>query len=299
MNLKRISSLIICLILLAASLVACTVNKEDENDGKNNVIFSPDEPVSIVVRESSVGAELLKEKLLLALGYAPAVISPEESDGKHEIHIGNSGTAISKKAYTLLDRKEKDAEDDVGYLIYSNGLSVAIAYGEDKYGIGAAELSACEYFVKTVVEDKTTLQLNSGTVYFEFLDPIEYQKAIDAQNKEEAWQAFIEEAEKLGGNGEAIAEAVNSIMKPFLQIILFHGLQIFMSLQYVFAKANVKKPYTAEAEASIILIQRVTPWVICPMPNQRTRLWRSLSPQDSLITLPICETGFPKPYRGK
>ena len=209
MNTRKTVLLVFCSMLLMLGMVSCTVGNENDTDPVSDiVIFSPDEHVTLIVNEISPGVDLIRKELTSVLGYSPKMKTPDKSDGKHEIHIGDVETDISEKAYSLLERTEGDSEDESGYLIYSDGLSIAIAYQDDKYGIGAAESIACKYLISDIVGDKRTLSLGSGIVSSAFVDPIEYQQAIDDANDAVAWETFVKEADKAGGDGEAIAEAV-------------------------------------------------------------------------------------------
>ena len=132
----------IALLLLVActllSFVACNLFKKDDEGGNDNggsstvdkdsyfwaegvdfeVIFSAD---------SSDMSPDVTDALYEATNTFPSYKSDSQAEGPHEIIIGKSSRDISVKAYQLLDR-EVESEEMAGYLIYSNGVSVAIAY---------------------------------------------------------------------------------------------------------------------------------------------------------------------------
>ena len=86
-----------------ATLVSCTVkyknNGANSTSGnqsyKENVIFSPDNHVTLVASENNEAVGFLSEELYNVLGYVPKVITPDKSDGVNEIHIGDIKTDIS------------------------------------------------------------------------------------------------------------------------------------------------------------------------------------------------------------
>jgi len=177
---------------LALCFVACGGSNEDKGDnnqGNNpsaggesaNMIFNSQSEVQIVL-----GNEVTEEtrtdifdSLYPILLKTPKVTDDTAAKAKHEIVIGECDRDISREAYRLLARKEDEmTRDGVGYLIYSDGSSVCIAFYEDKYGLSMAADLAIEKLLSYVDTDYV-LALAPGTVDYFVFDPYEYQKALD------------------------------------------------------------------------------------------------------------------------
>lgn len=111
----------------------------------------------------------------------------------HEIVLGNTDREISVTAKSRLDRIEKN-NDDIAYLIYSDGDSVAIVASDDKDGL--AMKLAIEYFFENLATG-TELTIASGVVTQRALDPIDdYYLVVDEEYKNKMWASL---AERVGG----------------------------------------------------------------------------------------------------
>lgn len=117
-----------------------------------------------------------------------AAVDSEAHD--HEIVLGRTDREISKIALQRLDRVEKNTEDELVYVIYSDGSSVAVVWEEsvnDEDGV-MKEL-ALECFYNNCVKDE--LILKSGIAYSDSVDLIEdYYRVKDEEYKLEAWAKF-------------------------------------------------------------------------------------------------------------
>ncbi len=113
------------------------------------------------------------------------------AEGEHEIVIGRTTREISALAYAELERLALEGYE-VGYLIYSNGSSVAIAY-EDSY-MNVAATEALLYFEENLVTDE--LALAPGVSYSGKVDVLEYLREQDIAAREEQWAVLELQAGK-------------------------------------------------------------------------------------------------------
>ena len=128
----------------------------------------------------------------------------EESE--HEIVIGRTTREISSLAYAELEKLTLEGYE-VGYLIYSDGSSVAIAYGDSYMNVAAA--AALSYFEENLLTDE--LALAPGVSHSDKVDVVEYLAAEDEEKREEQWAVLELQA------GKDIADALRdfySIYEP-------------------------------------------------------------------------------------
>ena len=140
---------------------------------------------------------------------------------QHEIVLGKCDRDISQKAYMRLERMDKTSEDYVGYCIYSDGKSVAIAYDDELYGVDIAENVAIAKFIESYTSGDT-LQLNSGVVAEEVFNGIEKQGELDSKEIEARWAAVEEKLVKLHGEklGKESTQALRSYYSLFSEDLI-------------------------------------------------------------------------------
>ena len=183
---KKLCSFMICIFLCAFALCACRTSDTPvkPDGGDSNMIFSSNTRVQIICNDlTSAHLPPVFEKVDSIIDYFPNVSDDSAEIAEHEIVIGETSRPISQKAYRLLDRMEHESESDVGYLIYSDGASVAIAYDEDIYGLSSAGAAAADCFVNEVIGDKTELSLPEGTVAKDDLKGVRYFNDLVYQMK--------------------------------------------------------------------------------------------------------------------
>ena len=214
---KKISYLILIVtaLLLMLTLSACGAGSTDGDtpgggttddvtpggsddgtgDGTPNeveaVIFSKTSAPSLVVADGAITEEnlnRLSDALDAVSDYTRK--SPEDAEGEHLILVGRSEHELSRQAYLLLKRQRRDNDtSSSGYVIYSSGTSIAIAYDDELYGTNTAQHAAVEYFVKSClgsVEDGT-LEIAAGEVENTFFDTVAYQEKLDEEYIESVW----------------------------------------------------------------------------------------------------------------
>lgn len=212
-------------LMLAAlcimAFVSCNAETND-NSGQtaqqDNFIYSNSSDISIVYDASVVstnGLEELRSVLTEKLdGGQVSFVSPDVKSS-HEIVIGRSDRAITKTAYKYLERMDKEAENYVGYVIYTDGNSIAIAFDADKHGLYAAQAVAIEYLINSVLKDGR-LVLKKGVVNSSSFDAIEWLEAIDDKEVEKQWEQI--ETGLLSRTSSENAKAIVTALKNFNNI---------------------------------------------------------------------------------
>ena len=223
--------------LLLALVFVClfsvfSCGKKDKNEDTGNeqkpsgsdvtpvgdYIYSGGSQLTLVYNAGTVSAEnlkKLKDSLFVKVG---ELLEADDSiaGSEHEIILGRSERELSKKAYSRLSRMDKTTDDYVGYCIYSDGKSVAIAFDDELYGIDVAENVAIDAFVDNYTTSDS-LRLGSGAVKEEVFDGIARQAEIDEKNINARWDAVEEQLVKLHGEtlGKESADAMRSYYSLF------------------------------------------------------------------------------------
>ena len=167
----------------------------------DDITFDVGEVVSIVISgEHTEAVEILKSELFYALGKTPKIVADGGSSGKNELFVGNCDNALSKRAYDMLERTEKESEYDARITVYSNGKSVALAYDIPKtaadYDFASLVLSeAIDIFTEKYVNDNSAVNFKQGfceTFVFDVLADIE---ATDDARIESVWAKIEKNAD--------------------------------------------------------------------------------------------------------
>ena len=209
--------LFMCLLGLTFGLMSCkTEDGGKGNSGEGNVsasagyLYTPGSDLWILYPEN-IDSDVLYE-LVLPIENARGKLSKlaPSSVEKHpnEIIIGKSDREVSKMAYMHLNRQDKENTDMAGYVIYSDGSSIALAYDEDIFETGIALSSVIEHFVENFVSG-TSLELNAGVIANETFDLIEHQRAKDEEKRESEWNGLRTE---LISNSSVSAEKADKII---------------------------------------------------------------------------------------
>jgi hypothetical protein len=140
-------------------------------------IFKPGSTLNIVCASSGDAVKAL-EKELGELGITANIVGTTTAPADHEIIIGQTSREGSLAAYRRLSRIELSDDLHVGYVIYSTGNSLAVAYHEDKFDLEAAKNTAIEYIRDNLLVS-STLAPGKGTVCSVETSPIDYQASLD------------------------------------------------------------------------------------------------------------------------
>lgn len=222
-NWKKILLLLLA-VMLAFGIFGCKRSgKTDTNDGpgtnsdnsqtseKENLIYNSDTKISLIIGDHSLSDVAVSDiyNYLFRNVYTNVKIYideiPEKAD--HEIILGRTDRDISKRAYTLLEREELSAFGEAGYLIYSDGSSIAIAHSESlnyEY-LGDVVLKFLDsYFTEEVVAPK-------GVIKKEVVNILDTIKEDDKARQEAQW-ANLEK--KAGAEVVAAMKRLYSLYTP-------------------------------------------------------------------------------------
>ena len=194
---KRVLIIFAAMMLAILSLVSCGKGKETENTGKNdttgteelskNQIFSKSSELYLiydpdidggVISEIAGEYDYLRDELIK---YA-AVDSEAHA---HEIVLGNTDRQISKDAIGKIDRIDKNSDDELVYLVYSDGASVALVWEDDDPAMASLAL---EHFIEKYIAAELTL--SPGIVSSGCINVYDYYEEKDKKYQDEAWAAY-------------------------------------------------------------------------------------------------------------
>ena len=212
---KRKLSLILVLVMAMLSLFACgqgggnesggESGGEDEGSAPKEVVYSKENPPTLIFSDNIITTEsknLVYNAIKNALGIAPATGSDNLEASDHEIIFGESERTLSVKAYRKLATVAR-GEDDIGYVIMTDGKNIAVAYTEENYNLIIPK--AVDYLINNVIMEKETLELKSGVCHSASYSLETELKAQDEAYKEAAWQKL---ADHLGEDNADIVEAM-------------------------------------------------------------------------------------------
>ncbi len=193
------------LILVSLLLLVCCKDNAKENDPSlnetENLIYDGDSPLNIVIGADVDGKRVTEVfDAIFCIRNSPITMVNDSAEKlKHEIVIGSTEREISKEAMRLLESELSDkGKDETGYLIYSDGSSIAIVYKNDKYG--AAGTRAIDRFLEGYVKEILTAEKGiAEQVSFDLVE--DYLAPLDRERRESA----IAEAEALVGKETAAA----------------------------------------------------------------------------------------------
>jgi len=225
---------ILMMVIIAVTLVSCKVgdgNGDDNGDGggtsnegtsdggsgdaadgsaEGNYLFTSGTEVTIVANSEYSSTKRLIEAVQTVTGVAPVKKTDGDARATHEIIVGESTRDISRQAYRYLERIKEYREGYVGYVIYSDGTSLAIAFDGETYTSKSAEVRAFDYVIGELIGSKTTVTAREGRVAYLAYDIIAYHEELDEASQAAKWASFETELAKLTDNYEEFIAAVRS-----------------------------------------------------------------------------------------
>lgn len=214
---KKFLTLIFILLSFAMALSSCVQGETGGEGGGSKLpdgdyIFAKGSSIAVICNTDSSIVENIAGSIRAQTNATISLTNDSAPEAAHEIVIGKTNRAISSAAYRQLERiKEKantGGEEYVGYVIYSNGNSVAVAYDIDEYDYNTAEKLALDYLRDEIIGDKALLKLEKGVVTEHCFDLLAYMEAVEDAEKEQKWKDVRTNLAAQYPNGAEIADAL-------------------------------------------------------------------------------------------
>lgn len=199
LKLKQTLVLFSVLVLSLFAFFSCKANDDNDSSNNNTDILTGENCVwgagvapSIIIDcdlTENLDTELWLNEFYRLTGSHARVVGEDMAKSSHEITVGRVDRELSRKAYTRLERILEDAEtaDPTGWLIYSDGTSLAIAYD------GAlAFMAAIDYFNENLLI-KESLAPASETVASAVFNPDAYVDNAREERRERELNALVPE----------------------------------------------------------------------------------------------------------
>ena len=174
------------------SLFSCKTGENGGGTVNENCVWGAGVAPSIIIDcdlTENLDTELWLNEFYRLTGSHARVVGEDMAKSSHEITVGRVDRELSRKAYTRLERILEDAEtaDPTGWLIYSDGTSLAIAYD------GAlAFMAAIDYFNENLLI-KESLAPASEMVASAVFNPDEYVDNAREERRERELNALVPE----------------------------------------------------------------------------------------------------------
>jgi len=243
---RKILALLCLVLFLFTAAVSCAKKddaedaKGDDNQGdigdnqtpdkpeeeiKGDYIFSPTTVVNLVYNGDHLthaGVSEIYYAISNLIENPPMLVNDSSAVGEHEIVIGKSERPVSKEAYRRLSQLERESSDYHGYLIYSDGNSVAIAYDEDIFELHMAQEDALEYFMDTYLSE-SVLRIKKGVAKSDLFNIVDRQKALDEIKVNEAWKSVEKTlTEQVGAEkASAIVQSFRNFYQLFSDDVIY------------------------------------------------------------------------------
>ncbi len=175
----------------------------------DDVIFSPYVKTTLVLGEGIDERDVsaIRTAYYKAVGKEIA-ISTASVSSSHEIIVGKTDRPLSERAERYLTKFD---EGEVGYVIYSDGRSVAISFDSAEYGENVAFAEAIDNFVLKFMQSDS-LKLGSGAAYYASFDSIEKQKERDGKEIDRLWNLKMSQiAAKVSGRDNMAVSIVSAL----------------------------------------------------------------------------------------
>ncbi len=188
-KITKVLWLIFAVAVLVFGLASC---KDDSGGGGDTgtPVFDDDVIYSRYVKTTLVLGEGVSERDVSAVKTTYYRRVGKEisvgASGTHEIIVGKTDSELSARAYRYLERFKPNKED-VGYVIYSDGKNVAIAFDEAVFGENVAFGEAIDKFVSECMKSES-LKLLSGVVFKDSFDAIEKQAQREEASLNRLWE---------------------------------------------------------------------------------------------------------------
>ncbi len=199
---KKVFCFVLALVICALCLFSCNGAGDKDSGG---AVFSPGVEVTVVYADAEAQA-FANDISKIIRGYTGADVHISDSSAEpaqNVIVIGNTGSAVSGKAYKYLERVEDSIELSSRYAIFSNGSQMAIAYDDEAGFEAATDLVFSEY-----VKDNT-LDVKNGVVASGYITYRERANAARNEMRDEYLKKIAKE------HGEDTANALRMFLDCF------------------------------------------------------------------------------------
>ena len=203
-------TVLILIVLVTLLLVSCRIKKDD----KPAPDYGETEEVYVFTGDNCTDEANTVIDCFIGKKYTPVAVSDLKKECDLEIIIGNiESKDVSKHAYNLLYRIEKEDYFDSRYLVYSDGDgSIAIAFdtfSENYVGVSSIK-EACE-IINHYINNGTLFSSEKGVLGSGKINLVEKQQKIDDAMLEEQWNdVFI-----AAGGDEQAEIIVNSLKQHY------------------------------------------------------------------------------------
>ena len=213
----RLSAAFAVIALLVVSFFGCTPNTEGDG-ATDEVIYAPEKSLTVINGEGT-DAEILLDftnSLGVAIGSYPSIKSADTPEADGQIIVGRTGSELSKQAYAELEKLKSYTENEnhLGFVIYSDGRKIAVAFDSDGYGVEAAQILALEYIVNNCIDGDKAIKFTEGKVTSGLVDYVEYQERLDEVTVEKQWASVKSSLEAKLGEKEA-EEVYNALVNHY------------------------------------------------------------------------------------
>ena len=222
-------SLLLCLALTCVFFASCMAQSETPSGGDqqgsaqapvDGYVYTPGSDLWVIY-PTDVSSDALQALVGRLEGVRGELVKFANTDSEihsSEIIIGKSDRAVSKKAYTLLSRQTKDSSKEVGYVAYTDGKSIALAYDADVFDSNIAIKKLVDKFCEEyITSDK--LKIKSGVIYNETIDVIEAQRELDVKTREVAWQSLRTKMIEREGISLERADEIITALKKYYELL--------------------------------------------------------------------------------
>ncbi len=196
-------------------------------DRTENLIYNNNSSIFVIHGGDDIAisaAKSISYKLTSPIGVM--VRDDKSTENYHEIVVGRTDREISKLAYDELDKLIGE-DEKVGYLIYSNGRSIALAYTDSE----AATVS--EALVNIFAKDylKESLTAAPGVLDSYTLDLLSFISEYEAEKETVEWERL--ESLVARDIGDADAENLITALKDLYSLYTPNVVEWFANLYYV------------------------------------------------------------------
>ena len=206
-NKKSLILVILSVVLILGVFSSCKGNTNDPDELTDSDIFLAEgsQVYFIVPENSDIKAEALENTVFDITGNYPLYKYDSSPVKKREVIFGETSRELSRKANRALSKLELEGEIQ-GYVIYSSGTSVAIAYSND-----VALEAALGKFMSTCFSGDDSYDLKQGLLAQESFSVYEYYDEISRTELAAQWKALEAAVDKNGNDGAALVKALKEL----------------------------------------------------------------------------------------